>query len=182
MTTLQLTQREQDELEIVEQQVRYTSDLIRGYKEVQEQVENLIKKWDGKKYNKRFQTSLSEISDILHVTVSDTGRFEMYLCNYGARGYSNRNGSYSYVVSDKVYITTQPSNYEDGYKCIIHADAILEQVKRFVEGKELDLESAKKDLRNIHIVLNEYKAIKQRMEYFKKDTTWLVREVFHLDF
>ena len=182
MTTLELTQREQDELEIVEQQVRYTSNLIRGYKEVQEQVENLIKKWDGKKYNKRFQTSLSEISDTLHVSVSDSGRFEMYLEDYGARGYSNRNGSYSYVISDKVYLATQPSNYDDGYKCIIHADKTLEQVKKFLQGREQDLENTKKDLRNIHIVLNEYKAIKQRIKNFKDDTTWLVQEVFHLDF
>lgn len=182
MATLELTQREQEELEIVEQQVRYTSNLIRGYKEVQEQVENLIKKWDGKKYNKRFQTSLAEISDTLHVSVSDSGRFEMYLKDFNARGYSNSKGIYSYVVSDEVYLATQPSSYDDNYKCIIHADKVLEQVKKFLQDKEQDIENTKKDLRNIHIILNEYKAIKQRIKNFKEDTTCLVQEVFHLDF
>ena len=57
----QLTSYQKQQVQCIQAQINYTNNLLKDFNDHKEEIFKLLEKWNGKKFNKRFQTQLDNI-------------------------------------------------------------------------------------------------------------------------
>lgn len=159
-------------------------------------IEEVIKKFDNKCINKKFQTSLDEAVNNgntkqrkFYVTTNYgySGQFEITVRSYNDSVkeitdkeypgyYKVENNAYTFVIPKGDFEITDSGNYR------IHADTMIDTIKEHATNINFSIMALKKGLAQANEMITEMKRIKAELEAFKNKYQYHMRDLMGVNF
>ena len=179
-----LTSYQKTQVQCIQAQINYTSNLLKDFNDHKEEIFKLLEKWNGKKFNKRFQTQLDNIMPRrFYAGFTYYGDFEMYVCNMDARAYQvNGQEAWNYVADSELHLFDRHFTFNEGKTLIIDSEAIKQEITERVNNKAIYMEALQYELDNIDEALTQYEEINKQVQAFKNANSCIIREALRLDF
>lgn len=164
--------------------------------ELYTEVIELVKKFDGKVLNKRFETALKKIDDRLSYGRSYNSFYiEMSVWNNrscrsvktDSYGYSSTN----YIDTDSIrlntYIQTYSCGKNDPYSFMlcderIIAEPIIEALNKGKTSLEKNIEALEKSIDKVEEWKEKCEALKKEMEEITKDIPYIIKEYYDINY
>lgn len=160
-----------------------------------DRIIEVVKKFDGKILNKRFETAIKSIDS--NLSVDNRGGNSIYIVYYCSNRMIKMDGGCNYIKHSEIslnsyattYITT---NYRDEQYCVVTIDEKFNKridanafIDKLVEGKK-NIENEVSAVEEKHEKIAEYEAtlkeLKKQIEDTCKEIPYMLQQYYNLDY
>ena len=159
-------------------------------------MEEVVKKFDNKCINKKFQTALDEAVNngnakqrkfLVTTSYGYSGQFEITVHSYNdsvkeitdkeyPSYYKVENNTYTFVIPKGDFEITDSGNYR------IKADEMIDTIKEHAANISFSIEALKKGLAYANEMISEMKRIKAELEAFKNKYPYHMRDLMGVNY
>ena len=179
----------EDSRNLIRLEIENRKEALKLYTEVIE----LVKKYDGKVLNKRFETALKKIDERLSYDRQYNSFYIEMSCWNNRSCKSTKTDSYGYsstlyISTDCIRLNTYIQTYSHGNEpCMLCEERIIaEPIVEVLNKGKAGIEKTIADLENSIDKAQEYKekceALKKQMEEITKEIPYLIKEYFDINY
>ena len=168
------TQTKIKKLEMLKEHCKIMADVLAS-----DEVKNVITKWQGKKYTKRFQTALQKVNKHFHISTRYGVYLEFNFYDIEERSfYDEKTGHIIYISHDKhtIKMVTQTS-WGEGSDIV--ADDLAEQVAKSAEYYLIQYEKLDAQIKNINKYIEEFCEIVNKYNEFENKVDANISDEFN---